>query len=86
MDLPGVGDYSLLASNVLVGVLRVGRGLSCDCQYLETLVHLLISGAYHLLMSGVMLFHPSSMVMQHLLHAPIARHEHHNHPGEGCAF
>jgi len=49
-------------------------------------VHLLVAGAYRLLMSGVMLLHPPSVIVQHLLHAPVTRHEHRNHPGEGCAF
>ena len=77
----------LIASvDVLVGVRRVGGGLSRDCQYSETLVHLLVSGMHHLLVSGAMLLHPASMAIQHLLHALVARHEHHDRPGEGSAF
>ena len=107
--LAWVGDYS---PNILVGVLRVGGGLSCGCQYTKTLVHLLVSsachllvpgalvfrlltlgtcyllelGTYHLLLPGAMLRHPASMVIQHLLHASVARHEHHDHLGEGCTL
>lgn len=49
-------------------------------------MHLRILGMYYLLMSGAMLLHPSSVIVQHLLQAAVACHEPLDHPGKGRAL